>query len=231
MYHLKEQGIINNKSMIRQMLLLLTCSFCSICLYGQSDYVIEKKGEDYLAYYKIAEKSSWKLMKSFIDGKTSYEDMPIPSREYWQELVPQIRDTYLSEADVQKLRDTRVVITVNVLFDYLGNMKNVELTVGVKAFPIITKEQIISVYKAFWKLKVPVNGSLKSNQYYKGTLSLLNIDKKRKRIDRETLKKQRGLPSAKLRVSYFDSSLSIRISRFAVHWDADLEILIITPIG
>lgn len=56
--------------MIRQMLLLLTCSFCSICSYGQSDYVIEKKGEDYLAYYKIAEKSSWELMKSFIDGKT-----------------------------------------------------------------------------------------------------------------------------------------------------------------
>ena len=40
-----------------------------------------------------------------------------------------------------------------------------------------------------------------------------------------------------LRDSVFDilrfdtASLSIRISRFAEHWDADLEILIITPIG
>ena len=173
--------------MLRKLLLVLCCFLCSISFYGQKNYEIRKVSVGSLACCVIEPKSSWELKKSVIEGKDSYEGMPIPSREYWQNIVPKIRDTYLSKTELLKLRDAKEVITVNVMFDYLGNMKHVEIVFDEKVFSIIMEEQLISIYKEFWKLKVPVNGSLKSSQYYRGTLSLLNIDKKRKRIDRETL--------------------------------------------
>ena len=50
--------------MLKQIILLVVL-FCSVALYGQNDYVLEKRDTGILSYYKIESPDAWEQRNAF----------------------------------------------------------------------------------------------------------------------------------------------------------------------
>lgn len=175
--------------MLKQIILLVVL-FCSVALYGQNDYVLEKRDTGILSYYKIESPDAWEQRNAFVKGKNLYMGINPPSVEYWQKLVKSIRQTYIPPQVLQKMVEAKTTLSVHFVFDHEGNMIDVRLMAGAQIFQFLTKDQLVKIYRHFWTVKVPMNNCFGSNLYFQGQMSLLPIEKKK--IDWEVWRKQRA---------------------------------------
>lgn len=54
--------------MVKRLLLLIGL-FCSVALYGQKDYVLEKRDTGFSSFYKIEAPDAWEQRSAFVKGK------------------------------------------------------------------------------------------------------------------------------------------------------------------
>lgn len=173
--------------MVKRLLLLIGL-FCSVTLYGQKDYVLEKRDTGFSSFYKIEAPDAWEQRNVFVKGKKLYMGINPPSVEYWQKLVKSVRQTYIPPQLVQKMVEAKTTLSVHFVFDHEGNMIDVRLMAGAQIFQFLTKKQLVEIYRHFWTIKVPVSNCFGSDQYFQGQMSLLPIEKKE--VDWESLKKR-----------------------------------------
>ena len=171
-------------------LVLIVLLFCSVQMFGQFGYVISEyaKDVDYVitkyehsslpSFYTITPPDADSLMKAVRQGKTQYGGLPIPwgHAEFWSDSFAQIRNRYLSSADLQSLREHSVTMGVELIFDDSGTMKYIEASLKGNMFDVISMEQLVSMYRALWKIKVPMKGEFDHTQYYKGYISFLRYN-------------------------------------------------------
>lgn len=162
---------------------------CSIKMYGQlnftitdydrqSDYVIKCYENSLIPFYIITPTDADSLVWRACKGKTQYNKMPIPVEpfNFWRNEFIKIQNIYLSSSDLEELRNKDVIMGVNMIFDCQGNIQYVEANLSYNIFDVITKEQVISMYRALWKIKVPMNNEFDNTQYYKGHILFLRYD-------------------------------------------------------
>lgn len=164
--------------------------FCSVQVFGQLGYVISEyaKDADYVitkyehsslpSFYTITPLNADSLMKAVRHGKTQYPYFPIPKDQprFWVDSFAQIQNRYLSSADLQSLCEHSVTMGVELIFDDSGTITYIEANFSVNMFDVISKEQLVSMYRALWKIKVPMKGEFDHTQYYKGRISFLRYD-------------------------------------------------------
>ena len=77
---------------------------------------------------------------------------------------------------MQSLREHVADIDVELIFDDSGTMKYIGANLSGNMFDVISKEQLVSMYRALWKIKVPMKGEFDHTQYYKGRISFLRYN-------------------------------------------------------
>lgn len=171
-------------------ILFLLCSLvCSIIMYGQIDYEVTEydRQEDYviigcnnsvLPFYQIMPPHAEELMQSVCEGKSQYEGLPIPMSDpkFWINSFAQIQNAYLTASDLKNIQTHNISMNIMLIFDNHGDMKYMDAVLNSKIFDVITKEQVISMYRALWKIKVPMNNEFDNTRYYKGHISFFRYD-------------------------------------------------------
>ena len=88
-----------------------------------------------------------------------------------------MRQSYIPPTILQKMVESKTQITIDFIADYRGNMIDIYLYANSRILTLLSKEQLIEIYKKIWAVKVCATEQLTKDQYFRGQLFLKPMPK------------------------------------------------------
>ena len=158
--------------MLRKLVLFLILICSTGIAHGQHDYLITEKDILGESCIYIDAKNAWERRRAFTLNKKPYRWL-IYDFEYWDKIVDDIRKTYIPKTELQKMIESKIQITLIFVADYKGNMIDVSLSTESSILPMLSKEQLVEIYKKMWTVKARGSEQLTKEQYFRGQIFLV----------------------------------------------------------
>ncbi len=132
--------------MLRKLVLLFILICSTGIAYGQHDYRIRERDINGMSVIFIESKNGWERRIAFLQGKTRYQ-WSTDDLEYWGKKVKEMRQSYIPSTILQKMVESDTQISAFFVADYQGKMIDVYLSADSHILTMLSKEQLIEIYK------------------------------------------------------------------------------------